>query len=423
MKVVISAGGKGSRIADFFPDIPKPLIELDGKSVLEHQIEKLKNQGFDDIIITVGHMGDKIKAYLGDGSEKHGVKIEYFTETEPLGTAGALTLLYDKLSDDFVLLNGDLFFDADINRLVAFHKEKNALATVYTHPNSHPYDSTLIVSDGDGRVSHFVTKEKRQGCFANRVNAGIHILSKKVLDGFQKGVRLDLDRDILLPLASEGHLFCLDTSEYIKDMGTPERYNAVLCDIKNRIHEKLSRRTERRAVFLDRDGTLNVYKGFLTDINDLELCDGAAEAVRLLNSEGCLSVVVTNQPVVARGEVTEKELEHIHNKLETLLGDSGAYLNAIYYCPHHPDKGFEGEVPELKIKCSCRKPDDGMFRKAAVELGIDLSASFTVGDSEADILAGRKAGTKTILIGSGDYGQDYTVKTILEAIQVIINEK
>lgn len=423
MKVVISAGGKGTRIASFFPDIPKPLIKLHGKSVLEHQIEALSSQGFDDIIITVGHMGEKIKEHLGDGAENYGVKIEYFEEKEPLGTAGALTRLYEKLSDDFVLINGDLFFDADINRLVAFHKEKKALATVYTHPNSHPSDSTLIVAGEDGRVSRFVTAESRHGYFSNRVNAGIHILSKKALEGFQTGEKLNLDRDVLVPLSARGGLFCLDTDEYIKDMGTPDRYSAVLADIDNGLPHKLSRRTERKAVFLDRDGTLNVHKGFLTDINDLELCEGAAEALNQINSSGYLAVVVTNQPVVARGDVTERELGDIHNKLEALLGDNGAYLNRIYFCPHHPDKGFEGEVPELKIKCDCRKPSDGMFRQAAEELNINLSASFTVGDSEADILAGKNAGTKTVLIGSGNYGQDYTVKTILEAIQVILNEK
>lgn len=431
MKTVISAGGKGTRITSVAGDIPKPMITLQGKSVLEHQLEALREQGFDDIIITVGCLGDKIISYFGDGSgispvtnKPFGVKIEYYKEKKPLGTAGALTRIYDKLTDDFLFINGDLFFDADLNRFCDFHKEKKALASVLTHPNSHPYDSTLIVADCEGKVTDWLTKEKRKaGYFTNRVNAGIHILSKSLIKNQPSDSPVDLDRQILMPLAEKGGLFCYDSAEYIKDMGTPERYESVCRDIAENIPEKLNLKTKRRAVFLDRDGTLNIHKGFLSDINDLELCEGAAEAVKKINSKGFLAVVVTNQPVIARGEVTEEELQAIHNRLESLLGEKGAYLNKIYYCPHHPDKGYEGEITEFKTDCDCRKPKDGMLRKAAEELNIDLSASFMVGDSENDIKAGISADCKTILIGSGDYGQHLTVSSLEEASEKISGEE
>lgn len=124
---------------------------------------------------------------------------------------------------------------------------------------------------------------------------------------------------------------------------------------------------------MDRDGTINRYKGFLTSIDDFELLPGAAEAIRKLNEAGWLCIVVTNQPVIARGELTEDQLREILDKMETLLGREGAYLDAIYYCPHHPDKGFRGEVPELKIDCSCRKPRPGMLYQAAEDYGQHLS--------------------------------------------------
>ena len=127
-------------------------------------------------------------------------------------------------------------------------------------------------------------------------------------------------------------------------------------------------------------------------------------------------MVVTNQPVIARGEVSIDKLQTIHNKMETLLGKEGAFVDAIYYCPHHPHKGYAGEIPELKIDCNCRKPKAGMLLQAAQELHIDLSQSWMVGDSENDIMAGKAAGCKTALIGNCDVGQDISVSGLLDFV-------
>ena len=145
-----------------------------------------------------------------------------------------------------------------------------------------------------------------------------------------------------------------------------------------------------------------------------------AEAIRHINSSGYLAIVITNQPVIARGEVTVPELDLIHNKMETLLGQEGAYLDAIYFCPHHPDKGFEGEVPELKIDCNCRKPKPGMLLKAAEDFNIDLNQSWMVGDGKNDIEAGKNAGCHTALIGTEDFGQEETVNSLLDVMRGIL---
>lgn len=209
--------------------------------------------------------------------------------------------------------------------------------------------------------------------------------------------KVDLDRQLLKPLAGTGKMFCYDSPEYVKDMGTPERYYSVCKDCKEGRISAKNLKNKQKAIFLDRDGTINKYVGFLRNIDDFELIDGAAEAIRKINESGYLAIVVTNQPVIARGEVSFEELEEIHNKMETLLGKEGAYLDAIYYCPHHPHKGYEGERPELKIDCDCRKPKPGMLLKAAADFNIDLSRSWMVGDGENDIKAGINAGCKTVL--------------------------
>lgn len=415
MKTVIMAGGRGTRISEFFPDIPKPLIPICGKPVLEHEIECLREQGFSEIILTVSYMAEKIMDYFGNGS-KLGAHIEYFIEDEPLGNAGALFKLRDKLTEDFLLLNADSVFNIDFSRFVAFHKEKGGLATLLTHPNDHPYDSGLIIADEAKAVQKWITKEDvRPQYYKNRVNAGLHILSSKLLEKDINLPKVDLDRNILKPLAGTGKLFCYDSPEYVKDMGTPERFKSVSFDFQSGKVFARNLKNKQKAIFLDRDGTINKYVGFLRNIDDFELLPTASEAVKLINESGFLAVVVTNQPVIARGEVTFSELYEIHDKMETLLGNDGAYLDGIYFCPHHPDVGYKGEVKELKIKCECRKPKPGMILQAAKDFNIDLTRSWMVGDGNTDKCAGEAAGCRTKVIPTdGDLLK--AIKEILEDI-------
>lgn len=403
MKVVIMAGGKGTRIASLNADVPKPMIEVCGKPILQWQIECLAKQGYSDITIVVGFKGDVIKDFFGDGTA-FGVQIEYITETEPLGTAGALHYLKDSVTSDFLLLNGDIIFDIDIDRFAKHHRVSCALgavATIFTHPNDHPYDSGIIVADEHGCVTNWLHKEDKRLWYKNRVNAGLHMLSPAVFERFEELKKADLDRDILNPMIADKQLYVYGSPEYVKDMGTPERYHQVEHDIESGKVEAKNLKHKQKAVFFDRDGTLNKYVGFLRSVDELELLPRAAEMVKKANEAGYLAILVTNQPVVARGEVTWGELNEIHDKLETLLGQQGAYLDDIYVCPHHPDKGFEGERVEYKIDCDCRKPKPGMLVNAAEKYNIDLAESYMVGDSDSDMKAGETAGCKCILLNRG----------------------
>lgn len=417
------AGGRGTRISELFPNIPKPLIPIQGIPVLEREICSLREQGFTQIILTISYMAEKIQDYFGNG-EKWGVNIEYFVEDKPLGNAGALFFL--DLKEDFLLLNADAVFDVDFNRMVAFHKQYGGLVTLFTHPNSHPYDSGLIIAREDGEVEKWLAKEDERPLFyKNRVNAGLHVISPKALEmsGINKedigdGRKVDLDRQILKPLCGTGTMFCYDSPEYVKDMGTPERFKAVEEDYKKGIVNAKNLKNKQKAIFLDRDGTINKYVGFLRKEDEFELLPGVAEAVKKINKSGYLAVVVTNQPVVARGEVTYSQLENIHNKMETLLGKEGAYIDAIYFCPHHPHFGYEGEVKELKIDCDCRKPKPGMLLRASQDYNIDLSESYMVGDGENDIGAGKAAGCKNVLLSTECeyYGQDICVGSLKDFV-------
>ena len=457
MKTIIMAGGKGTRISSLFPGIPKPLIPIsqinpetgleEAKPVLEWELLSLASQGFTDIILTVGYRAQQIIDYFGDGHNL-GINIRYFIEETPLGNAGALFKLRDELTDPFLLLNADAIFEIDFNRMVMFHRDHNALVTLFTHPNSHPYDSGLIIVAEDKSVSAWLTKEDiRPDYYKNRVNAGLHVMDPKVLENAAssidiehigeevdgKIVKVDLDRQVLKPLCGSRQMFAYDSPEYVKDMGTPERYEAVCRDFASGVVNRKNLKYLQRAIFLDRDGTINKYVGFLRKITDFELLPGVAEAIRLINESGYLAIIVTNQPVIARGEVSVPELVGIHQKMETELGREGAYIDSIYYCPHHPDKGFEGEVVQFKIDCDCRKPKPGMLIKASRDFNIDLKNSWMIGDGKNDVLAGKSAGCKTVLISAlgtsddkiadvADFGQDLTATSLLDAIRQILGK-
>lgn len=423
MKVVIMAGGKGTRISSVASDIPKPMIKVADRPILEHQISCLRAQGLCDIILIVGHFGGVIQEYFKDGKE-FGVSIEYFCENEPLGTAGGLYYFKDILTSDFLLMNGDILFDIDFRKFIEFHYNKKAIASIVSHPNNHPYDSALLVTDMEKRVTRWLHKEEYREVYKNRVNAGIHILSPQILDSITEPVKTDLDRDILKPLITSGKLFAYDTPEYIKDMGTPDRYKIVCHDyLTGRITAK-NLKNKQRAVFLDRDGTINKYDGFITKIEQIQLIDDVAKAIEKINSSGYLAIVISNQPVIARGDCTVEELDYIHNKIETELGKMGAYLDAIYYCPHHPDKGFKGEVEALKIDCECRKPKPGLLLQAAEDFNIDLNLSYMVGDSMIDVQAGNIAGCMSILVGKNDTLDCMQYDNILEFVtENIVNKE
>lgn len=438
MKAILMAGGKGTRMQSVAADIPKPLIQVEGKAILQWELEVLREQGFTDIILTVSHLADKIIAHFGDGSA-FGVHIQYFVEEVPLGNAGALFRLWEagilSADEDFLLLNADVMFDVDFHRFLAFHKAHGGVATLFTHPNSHPYDSALLVADD---ATHIVTQwlakeDVRPVYYKNRVNAGLHILNTEIfrLSGIAPGSlgtdrKVDLDRDVLKPLVVTERLVVYDSPEYVKDMGTPERLAAVSRDLTNGRVRSRNLALAQKAIFLDRDGTINKYVGFLRSADALELLPGVSGAIRRINDSGYLCIVVTNQPVIARGEISVAQLQRIHDKMETLLGREGAYIDALYYCPHHPDKGFAGEIPELKMDCGCRKPKPGLLFRAAADFHIDLSASWMIGDGWRDVEAGRSAGCRTILLdgtgmesGNAETGQ--VQPDLLSAVQYIFS--
>ena len=428
MRAVILVGGKGTRLGSVTSRLPKPLVPVEGRTVLDRQLDQLARYDVTDVTLLASHLADRIEAHIaarGDALPR----VRVHREQSPLGTAGGLHEIVPELTDPFLLVYGDVLFDVDLRRLVEAHRAWSGVATLVVHPNDHPYDSDLVEIDAANRITAVHSKPHEPGrYFHNLVNAGLYVLSPRILDVIPHGVPTDFGRHIFPAIAGTERIFGYQTPEYVKDMGTPDRLVRVSSDVASGKVARWNLERPRPAVFLDRDGVLNETNGYVDTPEKLRLLPGVAEAIRRLNDSDHLAIVVTNQPVVARNMTTLAGLDEIHKKLETELGEQHAWLDGIFACPHHPDRGFPGENPAFKVACDCRKPKPGLIHQAQARFNIDMARSWIVGDSARDILCGRAAGVATIGVRTGegcqdlpaDLRPDFLVADLAEAVGLVL---
>ena len=422
---IILAGGKGTRLSKLRNDIPKPMMPILGKPILQYQVELLKKHGFEKVWFIVNHLYEHIESHFGHG-ENFEIDIEYYVEPAPLGTVGGVKALQSTLDQPFLVLYGDVLMDMDLSRLIAFHESKGADATLVVHPNDHPYDSDLLDVNDEDKVTAFYAKPHPEGLrYRNLVNAAAYVFNPVVFDYLTEGVKADFGKDIFPSLHQHLDVYAYNTPEYLKDMGTPDRLHKVEEALRSGKVAARNLNQLQKCVFLDRDGVINIDTDLIHRPEDFELYPYAADSIKRLNKMGFLVVVVTNQSVIARGLCTLEELGNIHKKMETELGADGAFVEAIYFCPHHPHGGFEGEIKEYKVQCECRKPSPGMLLQAQKRYNIDLGQSYLIGDSPRDIEAGANAKVTTIRVKTGHGMKPHTtipnhyVDTLVEAVKII----
>jgi mannose-1-phosphate guanylyltransferase/phosphomannomutase len=405
MKVVILNGGKGTRLG--LCDRPKPMVPVAGRPLLERLVEVARQSGFKDFVFLNGHLAEVIETHFGDG-RAFGVGIEHVREPAPIGTAGAIRAARSLLDETFIVLYGDILIDVDLMHFANAHRASGAMASLFVHPNDHPHDSDLVEAAADGRIQHFFSKPHGDATvLPNLVSGALYVIDPAAIPYIPSEGSSDWGHDVFPAMLQAGcHLHAYRSIEYAKDIGTPERLAKGEADLTSGRVERASRRHARPAIFIDRDGVLNEEVNGVHVTEQLQVIKGVGAALRAVNRAGIPAVCVTNQPDIAKGLMTFDALARVFAKLDTELARDAAYLDLVYYCPHHPERGWPGEVTELKISCDCRKPQPGLLRSAAKEHNLNLAASWLVGDRYADIQAAKTAGAKAVLVRTGYSGSD-----------------
>lgn len=394
---IVLAGGKGTRIQNISTEVPKPMILLENKPVLHHIIKNVRKYGIRNFLFKTSYLSEKIENYFQNG-QNYDCKIDYFIEKEPLGTAGGLNYLKNNKTP-VLILYGDVLLNLNLKKLLEFHYEKKSQATIVVHESNHPEDSDVITLDENKRVTNSIHKPGTKK-YGNLTNAALYVLNPECFSFIPEKQSYDFGKN-LVPQIMNLNVYGYETKEYLKDMGTSERFSKVTKDLQE---GKIINRVD--AVFLDRDGVINEEIGNLHKKEQLKIIKQAPAGIKILNEENIPAIVITNQPVVAKNLCNEQELIEINTHLQKLLNEQNAYVDEIFYCPHHPDKGYPEENKNYKINCECRKPKTGMIEKAKEKFSINPENCFIIGDMTSDIKTGINANCRTILVNTGYKGTD-----------------
>jgi D-glycero-D-manno-heptose 1,7-bisphosphate phosphatase len=383
-QAVFLVGGLGTRLKDRTRATPKPLLEVGGRIFLDYLLDEAARHGLREILLLAGHFGQQVQERY-DGRDWRGARIKVLCEPEPLGTGGALRFALPHLADQFLLANGDSFFDINL-RALPLILPQSGIAMALRNVVGDRYGR---VKFKDGGVMSFHAPEEGVD---GPINGGVYVLSRAVVEAIPEG-KVSLEGEMFPALAARGLIRGEIFDGYFIDIGVPDDFE--------RAQLELPRRTRRPAVFFDRDGVLNRDIGYLHKPEQVEWLEGAREAVRLCNDAGYFVFVVTNQAGVARGYYGEDDVLRLHAWMNAELARFGAHVDAFEYCPHHPD-GVEGPY---RRACSRRKPEPGMVLDLLSAWPVDKDNSFLIGNMQSDLDAAKGAGIAAHLYQGGSLAE------------------
>lgn len=378
-QAVILAGGLGTRMHPFTLHHPKPMYPFNGIPFIDYLIRQVRDFGIKKILLLLGYMPEQIQEYLGNG-EKYGLEIMYDVTPVEYDTGNRLKAAEQKLCTEFLLMYCDNYCPIDYERLYADFCKNEAEIQISVYANKDNYTKNNLKLDANGKVLCYDKTRTTEGL--QGVDIGYVIVRKRTLDYLKKdtAVTANFEKIVYEQMVQKGKLFATLTEHRYYSVGSWERIKLTEQFFDN-----------QPTIFLDRDGTLNQRPPkacYVEKSEEFIWLEGAKEAVRLLKESGYRVILVSNQPGIARGNLTEETLEQIHRKMqEDLEKETGHQIDAIYYCPHNWDDG-----------CECRKPRPGMLYQAQKDFSLNLRDCVLIGDDERDIEAGEAAGCRSILV-------------------------
>jgi histidinol-phosphate phosphatase family protein len=396
IKSLLLAGGLGTRLRPLTDSIPKCLIPIAGRPLLDIWIQRLVECGIREVRINTHALAEAVRAYIAQTNAEDELRLVEVYEPVLLGSAGTVTANADLADDvdEIIIIYADNLSDIDLRPLVAFHRGHNDPLTMVLFHAPNPCACGIAELDREGRIISFV--EKPEAPTGNLANAGLYVIDAAAYREIAEMKVFDLGFEVLPRFV--GRMRGWIWGGYYLDIGTHDSLRRAENDARELLPERFSTKcpgTERQAVFLDRDGTLIEHVHYLCDPALVRLLPGAAEAIKKLRRAGFAVVLVTNQSAIGRGMLTEERLEEIHTEMRRQLATCGATIDGIYYCPIAP-----GSDNRSVVEHSDRKPGPGMLLRAAADLHLDLATSWMVGDLISDVWAGLNAGCRSILLES-----------------------
>ncbi len=377
MQAIILAGGFGTRLQSVVKDVPKPMAPINCLPFLAYIFTYLKKYNATDVILSVGYLNEKIVEYFGDSYL--GISIKYAFETEPLGTGGAI-LNSLKLVDSkkpLIVLNGDTFLEIDYKKLLDFHNSSKSKLTMVLRSleDCSRYGSVII--NEDSVVTDFVEKSVLSS--SGFINGGIYVLSPEIFSQYNLPKKFSFEQDFLCKYISKISPFGFISNDYFIDIGIPEDYRKAIIDLPKIIKNK--------ALFLDRDGVINIDYGHVHKIADFHFIEGIFELCIRAQEKCYLIIIVTNQAGIAKGYYSEEQFLDLTEWMEKEFRERGITIAKTYYCPYH----VESVTEKYRKDSFDRKPNPGMLMKAIDDFNLDSNESILIGDKESDIEAAKSA--------------------------------
>lgn len=388
MEAIILVGGFGTRLQSVVKDVPKPMADINGRPFLCYILEYLLKNGIEKVILSVGYKKEIIQEYFGNRYKT--MEIFYSKEDEPLGTGGAIKKAFNFCKNENVLvLNGDTFFEISLKSLINQHQITDADITLSLKQmyNFDRYGKVIVEKNS------IVSFEEKEYSLSGLINAGVYIIRRNLFLDFE--TKFSLEQDFL-----EKSFFKLNIGAYIDkgyfiDIGIPNDYQKAIYDFG-----------DKKALFLDRDGIINIDYGHVHKKENFEFVDGIFELCKYFQKNNYLIFIITNQAGIGKGYYKEEDFNSLTSWMISEFSKNGIVIEDVFYCPHHPND-----------KCLCRKPSPKMLLDIQNKYKISLKKSILIGDKLTDVEAGERAGVSELVLIKSKYQDEYDYFTLLDYLR------